>query len=149
MSDQEEIQKERHQQYLTEEKMLHDSRMGNDIELNRTMRYFSGVILILLTAYVKWDNINCKILIIILSYVPFILSIVSNIIAYMFVRASLNKQSDINWNYYMKGEEQPNPNNTGIIGSILIYISIGSFIVGILLTAALIVFGILELKGGE
>ena len=46
----EELEKERYAQYLAEEKIIHDSLMSNDVELNRTMRYFSGVILILLTA---------------------------------------------------------------------------------------------------
>ena len=73
----EEFQKERYQQYLAEEKFLHDSIMSNDVELNRTMRYFSGVILILLTAYVNWD-VNHRIYIM-FEVPPFIQTTISQI----------------------------------------------------------------------
>ena len=48
MSNEQELQKERYAQYLAEEKTIFDSLMSNDVELSKSMRYFSGVILILL-----------------------------------------------------------------------------------------------------
>ncbi len=61
------------------------------------MRYFSGGLLVLITAYADWNDVNRWFLF--LSYAPFILSILSNIIAYVYVRDSLKKQSEYNEDY--------------------------------------------------
>ena len=38
----EEIKKERRELYLTEDRKIFDSLLSNDVEFNKTMRYFSG-----------------------------------------------------------------------------------------------------------
>ena len=146
----EELEKERYAQYLAEEKIIHDSLMSNDVELNRTMRYFSGVILILLTAYINWD-IDHKIWIMSISYVPFIISICTNIISYMFVRSALYKQREFNEEYYLYNMEESLTKRSIAhrIGGILIWCSIISFTSGVLIIAILMVLDILGIKGGE
>ena len=150
MSNIEEIEKERYEQYLAEEKIIHDSLMSNDVELNRTMRYFSGVILILLTGYIEWD-IKYKTFMILISYVPFVFSIIINIISYIFIQHGLYKRSEFNEEYYIKDMEESRlkVSKAGKIGGALIYISIFLFIIGILVISMLMVSGILEIKGGE
>ena len=49
---QKEREKERYELYLTEERKIFDSLLSNDTEFNKTMRYFSGGLLVLITAYV-------------------------------------------------------------------------------------------------
>ncbi len=149
MPNTEELQKERYEQYLAEEKNIFDSLLSNNVELNRSMRYFSGGILVLMTAYINWDAVNNTIYMLI-SYVPFVLSIISNIISYIFVRKSLYKQSIFNADYYLRNIEKSRSEESisGKVGGILIYISIFSFISGILLFSIFIVFGVLKLKGG-
>ena len=39
---QKEIEKERYELYLAEERKIFDSLLSNDTEFNKTMRYFSG-----------------------------------------------------------------------------------------------------------
>ena len=146
MSREEEIQKERYQQYLAEETVIIESKRSNDVEINRTTRYFSGVILILLSVYVKWDP--CQKLYIVLSYGPFIFAIITNVICYIFTQHALNEQRELNWKYYMEGKE-PGTNKANIIADVLIFISLGLFIVGMLIVSTFIAFGILEIKGGE
>ena len=152
MSNEEELQKERYAQYLAEEKTIFDSLMSNDVELNKSMRYFSGVILILLTAYINWD-INHKTLIISISYAPFILSIIMNVISYLFIQRALHKQREFNEEYYLYNiEESATKRSTANkIGTFLVVASIILFTVGILVIAILMISGILEVKvkGGE
>ncbi len=100
MSNEEELQKERYAQYLAEEKTIFDSLMSNDVELNKSMRYFSGVILILLTAYINWD-INHRTWIMLISYAPFVFSIILGVISYLFIQRALHKQREFNEQYYL------------------------------------------------
>ena len=143
----EEIRKERREQYLIEEKNIFDSLLSNNVELNRTMRYFSGAILVLMTAYIDWKAVNNTITML-FSYAPFVLSIICNVIAYIFVRESLYKQSEFNADYYLRNIEtaRSKSSKSGTVGGILVYFSIGSFIIGILIFSIFMVFGILELK---
>ena len=146
MSREEEIQKERYQQYLAEETIIIESKRSNDVEINRTTRYFSGVILLLLSVYVKWD-LSQK-LYIALSYGPFVLAIITNVICYWFTQHALKEQSELNWKYYMEGSElKTNEANTR--ADWLSFISLGLFIFGMLIVSIFIAFGILEIKGGE
>ena len=150
MSNEEELQSERYAQYLAEEKNIFDSLMSNDVELNKSMRYFSGVILILLTAYIDWD-INHRTWIISISYAPFIFSIIMNVISYLFIQKALHKQREFNEEYYLYNiEESANKRSiANKIGSFLIVTSIILFTVGILVIAILMISGTLEVKGGE
>ena len=52
MPNTEELQKERYEQYLAEEKNIFDSLLSNNVELN-PMRYFSQRYIGLMTAYMK------------------------------------------------------------------------------------------------
>lgn len=146
--DTEEIQKERREQYLFEEKNIFDSLMSNNVELNRTMRYFSGAILVLMTAYIDWEDV--KKIYMLFSYAPFVLSIICNIIAYIFVRESLYRQSEFNADYYLRNIEsaRSQSSKSGTIAGILIYFSIGLFIFGILAFSLFMIFDRLEFKGG-
>ncbi|RKU31830.1 hypothetical protein C6497_00685 [Candidatus Poribacteria bacterium] len=149
IQDIEEIRKERREQYLFEEKNIFDSLLSNNVELNRTMRYFSGAILILMTAYIDWKTVNNS-KYMLYSYAPFVLSIISNIISYVFVRDSLYKQSKFNADYYLRNIETARTqySKSGTVGGILIYFSILSFIIGILVFSVFLFRGILKLKGG-
>ena len=140
---QEELEKERYERYLAEETVIIESKRSNDVEINRTTRYFSGVILLLLSVYIKWDP-NQK-LYIVLSYGPFVLAIITNIICYFFTQHALGVQSRLNWNYYMEGLK-PRRNTANTISDVLIFISLGLFIVGMLIVSTFIAFGILEIK---
>lgn len=144
----EENRKERNEKYLFEEKAIHESLMSNNVELNRTMRYFSGIILALLTVYIDWD-IDNKYIIMIVCYVPFVLSVTFNVVAYEFIQGGLHVQSRINTEYYMhdKVEAIDEPNNPGNIGAILVRCSIYSFLGGMLISLILILSSALELKG--
>ena len=150
MSNEEELQKERYAQYLAEEKTIFDSLMSNDVELNKSMRYFSGVILILLTAYIDWD-INHRTWIVLISYAPFILSIIMNVISYLFIQKALHKQREFNEQYYLYYIEEAATKRSAAnkIGTFLIVASIILFAVGILVIAGLMVCSILDVKGGE
>jgi len=145
----EEIEKEVYELYLAEERKIFDSLLSNDAEFNKTMRYFSGGLLVLMTAYIDWKSVN-HVIYTFISYAPFILSIISNIVAYILVRESLKKQSEFNEDYYLRNiaEARYYESAWGRAGSIFSYISIGSFIVGILLFTIFIGIGILTLKGG-
>lgn len=146
----EELQKERYAQYLAEEKTISESLMSNDVELNKSLRYFSGVILILLTAYIDWE-IDHKTLIICISYVPFVLSISLNVISYLFIQRALHKQREFNEEYYLENIEESATKRSiaNKIGSSLVFISIISFIVGILMITILMISGNLIVEGGE
>ncbi|MDE0484100.1 MAG: hypothetical protein OXI67_16095 [Candidatus Poribacteria bacterium] len=144
----EEIQKERYEQYLAEERKIFDSLLSNDVEFNRTMRYFSGGLLVLMTAYIDWNGVNNVIRF--STYTPFILSILSNIIAYVYVRKSLQKQSEFNEDYYINNIEAARfyESKSGKRGNRLIRLSIISFIVGMLIFLAFLGFGILKINRG-
>ena len=145
----EEIQKERYEQYLAQEKNIFDSLLSNNVELNRTMRYFSGAILVLMTAYIDWKTVN-NTKYMFYSYAPFVLSIIFNIMSFIFIRASLHKQSEFNADYYLRYNEEARTQRSisHIVGGILVYLSIFLFISGILLFSAFIVFGPLNINGG-
>ena len=148
MSD--ENRKERNEKYLFEERIIHESILSNDTELLRSMRYFSGIILVLLTVYIDWE-INHKTLIIFISYAPFVLSIIATIVSFVFVQHALYKQREFNAEYYIDGIEESSLKSSaaGKIGGALIYVSIGLFIIGILLISTLMGFSILEVKGDK
>ena len=112
------------------------------------MRYFSGAILVLMTAYIDWKAVNhTKYMF--YCYAPFVLSIISNIISYIFVRESLYKQREFNADYYLRYIETAlsQSSKSGTIGGILIYLSIGSFIAGIIIFSLFLGYGKLNLKG--
>ena len=141
---------ERNEKYLFEEKAIHESLLSNNVELNRTMRYFSGIILALLTVYIDW-NIENKSIIMMLCYVPFVLSVIFNIVAYEFLQRGLHVQSRINAEYYIhdKSESIDRPNKPGNIGAILVKCSIYSFVGGMLISLILMLSSVLEMKGGD
>jgi hypothetical protein len=145
----EELQKERYAQYLAEEKTIFDSLMSNDVELNKSMRYFSGVILILLTSYIR--EIDHKTWIMLISYAPFILSIITGVISYLFIQKALHKQREFNEQYYLQNIESAATQRSmeNKIGSFLTFTSIILFVVGILIISALMILGMLDVKGGE
>ena len=149
MQDTEEIQKEKYELYLAQEKNIFDSLLSNNVELNRTMRYFSGAILILMTAYIDWKTVN-NTKYMFYSYAPFVLSIISNIISFIFIRASFYKQSEYNADYYLRNikEARLKRSISHKVGGILVYMSIILFILGVLVFSYFIVFGPLQLKGG-
>lgn len=78
MENTEEIQKERYELYLAEERKIFESLLSNDVEFNKTMRYFSGGLLVLMTAYIDWNGVN-NVIYRFITYTPFVLSIISNI----------------------------------------------------------------------
>ena len=146
---QKEIEKERYEQYLAQEKNIFDSLLSNNVELNRTMRYFSGAILVLMTAYIDWKTVNnAKYML--YSYAPFVLSIIFNIISFIFIRSSLHKQSEFNADYYLRNIEEARTQRSisHIVGGILVYLSILLFILGILVFSGFLAYGRLNLKGG-
>lgn len=145
----EETQKEKYELYLAQEKNIFDSLLSNNVELNRTMRYFSGAILILMTAYIDWKTVN-NTKYMLYSYTPFVLSIISNIVSFIFIRASLYRQSEYNADYYLRNIEEARLKRSisHKVGGILIYSSIFLFILGILVFSYFIVFGPLQLTGG-
>lgn len=146
---QKEIEKERYEQYLAQEQNIFDSLLSNNVELNRTMRYFSGAILVLMTAYINWKTVdNTKYMF--YSYAPFVLSIIFNIISFIFIRASLHKQSEFNADYYLRNIEEARTKRSisHRVGGILVYLSIFSFIIGILVFSGFLAYGRLKLKGG-
>ena len=146
--DTEEIQKEIYALYLAEERKIFDSLLSNDVEFNKTMRYFSGGLLVLMTAYVNWNGVNHWVLI--FSYAPFILSIVSNMSAYVFVRKSLRKQSEFNEDFYLNNVEEARfyVSTSGRIGNFLSISAISLFIFGILIFLLFLGFGTIKMNGG-
>lgn len=149
MENTEEIQKERYELYLAEERKIFESLLSNDVEFNKTMRYFSGGLLVLMTAYIDWNGVN-NVIYRFIAYTPFVLSIVSNIIAYICVRKSLQKQREYNADYYLRNIEESRfkVSKPGKIGNFLIQSSIILFIIGILIFLGFLGFGILEINGG-
>ena len=145
----EEVQKEIYEIYLAEERKIFDSLLSNDVEFNKTMRYFSGGLLVLMTAYIDWNSVDNDIFTFV-SYAPFILSIICNIVAYVFVRDSLRKQSEFNEDFYLNNIEEARffVSTSGKIGNFLSRSAIFCFIIGILVFLGLLGFGILKLKGG-
>ncbi len=143
---------ERNEKYLFEERTIFESILSNDVELNRTMRYYSGVILALLTVYIDW-NIDKKILIMLLCYAPFVSSITLNVFAYLFVQSGLHEQSRINAKYYAHNipESINETNEAGEKGAKLVRWSIYSFISGIMIISISMLLGIVNIKekGGE
>ena len=150
MATQEELEKERYQQYLAEEKIIQDSLTSNDVELNRTMRYFSGVILLLLSAYIDW-NINYKTFFISISYAPFVFSIVISVLSFVFTQKALYKQMEFNEEYYIDNVEEARSKKCwqGKWGGWLMNFSVFLFSCGIIIVSILIILGILEVKGGD
>ncbi len=71
MENAEEIQKERYELYLAEERKIFESLLSNDVEFNKTMRYFSGGLLVLMTAYIDWNGVN-NVIYTFITYTPFI-----------------------------------------------------------------------------
>lgn len=138
---------ERNEKYLFEERTIFESILSNDVELNRTMRYYSGVILALLTVYIDWD-IDWKTLIMLFCYAPFVSSITLNIFAYLFVQSGLHEQSRINAKYYAHNipESINETNDAGEKGAKLVRWSIYSFISGIMIISISILFGIVNIK---
>ncbi len=112
------------------------------------MRYFSGGLLVLMTAYVDWNGINRWVLF--FSYAPFILSIVSNISAYVFVRKGLRKQSEFNEDFYLNSVEEARfyVSTSGKIGNFLSVSAIILFIVGILIFLFFLGIGTIKMNGG-
>ena len=142
----EELQKERYEQYLAEDKIIIESKRSNDVEINRTTRYFSGVILLLLSVYIKWDS--SEKIYIVLSYAPFVFAIIINVICYRFSQRALDEQRELNWKYYME-EVYPKKSRKSEIADSLLLISLVLFVAGMLIVSAFIAFGILEINGGE
>ena len=144
----EEVLKEIYELYLAEERKIFDSLLSNDTEFNKTMRYFSGGLLVLMTAYVDWNDVNRWVLF--FSYAPFILSIATNMSAYVFVRKSLRKQSEFNEDFYLNNVEDARfyVSKSGKWGNRLSISAITSFIVGILLFLSFLGLGTIKLNGG-
>ena len=149
MTNTEEIQKERRELYLAEERKIFESLLSNDVEFNKTMRYFSGGLLVLMTAYIDWNSAK-HVIYMFVSYAPFILSILSNIGAYVFVRNSLRERSKSNEDYYINNIEEARfyKSKSEKIGQFLISFSIYSFIAGMLIFLVFLGFGILRINGG-
>ena len=101
-----------------------------------------------MTAYIDWNGVNNVIRF--STYAPFISSILSNIIAYVYVRKSLQKQSEFNEDYYINNIEAARfyESKSGKRGNHLIRFSIISFIVGMLIFLGFLGFGILKINGG-
>lgn len=146
--DTEDRQKEIYELYLSEERKIFDSLLSNDTEFNKAMRYFSGGLLVLITAYINWNGVNH--LVLIFSYAPFVLSIVSNIGAYVFVRKSLRKQSEFNEDFYLNNVEEARfyVSTSGKIGNFLSNAAIILFIIGLLMFISFLGFGFIKLNGG-
>lgn len=144
----EEVPKEIYELYLAEERKIFESLLSNDTEFNKTMRYFSGGLLVLMTAYVDWNDINRWVLF--FSYAPFILSIVSNLSAYVFVRKSLRKQSEFNEDFYLNSVEEARfyVSTSGKIGNFLSISAIILFIAGILIFLSFLGIGTIKMNGG-
>ncbi len=74
------------------------------------------------------------------SYAPFVLSIISNIVSFIFIRSSLYRQSEYNADYYLRNVEEARLKQSisHKVGGILIYSSIFLFILGILVFSYLV-----------